>query len=73
MLSLRDGVVDFHSQRFNKEKERPGIWYLNTNRSIIFSLSRGVAQPGSAHAWGAWGQRFESSRPEVNNLVKSFF
>ena len=25
---------------------------------------RGVAQPGSALAWGARGQRFESARPD---------
>ena len=35
-------------------------------------LYRGVAQLGSAHAWGAWGQRFESSRPEVDNVLKPF-
>jgi 5'-nucleotidase len=27
-------------------------------------LCRDVAQPGSAHAWGAWGRRFKSSRPD---------
>jgi 5'-nucleotidase len=27
-------------------------------------LRRDVAQPGSAHAWGAWGRRFKSSRPD---------
>ena len=25
---------------------------------------RGVAQSGSVHAWGAWGRRFKSSRPD---------
>ena len=25
---------------------------------------RGVAQLGSAHAWGAWGRKFESCRPD---------
>ena len=25
---------------------------------------RGVAQPGSARAWGARGRRFKSSRPD---------
>ena len=30
-----------------------------------FSLEcRGVAQPGSAHAWGACGRRFKSGRPD---------
>src|SRR3954471_10040310 len=27
---------------------------------------RDVAQPGSAHAWGAWGRRFKSSHPDLN-------
>lgn len=27
-------------------------------------IERGVAQPGSAHAWGACGRRFESSHPD---------
>ena len=26
--------------------------------------SRDVAQPGSAHAWGAWGRWFKSTRPD---------
>ena len=30
-----------------------------------FTLHRGVAQPGSAHAWGACGRRFKSSRPDT--------
>ena len=25
---------------------------------------RGLAQPGSAHAWGAWGQEFKSPNPD---------
>ena len=25
---------------------------------------RGVAQPGSAHVWGAWGRKFKSCRPD---------
>ncbi len=28
------------------------------------AVLRGVAQPGSAHAWGACGRRFKSSRPD---------
>lgn len=31
---------------------------------IPFFRGRDVAQPGSAHAWGAWGRRFKSSRPD---------
>ena len=26
---------------------------------------RDVAQPGSAHAWGAWGRRFKSCHPDT--------
>lgn len=25
---------------------------------------RDVAQPGSAHVWGAWGRKFKSCRPD---------
>src|SRR6202795_1429515 len=32
--------------------------------AIIRSLGRGVAQPGSALAWGARGRKFESCRPD---------
>ncbi len=32
---------------------------------------RDVAQPGSAHAWGAWGRRFKSSRPDHSSLETS--
>lgn len=36
---------------------------------------RGVAQPGSAHVWGACGRRFKSSRPDhppsLKHLAKS--
>ena len=28
-------------------------------------LFRDVAQPGSAHAWGAWGRRFKSCHPDI--------
>lgn len=28
------------------------------------AASRGVAQPGSVHAWGACGRWFKSSRPD---------
>jgi hypothetical protein len=31
------------------------------------SLNRDVAQPGSAHVWGACGRWFESSRPDKQN------
>ena len=31
---------------------------------VIF-CSRDVAQPGRAHAWGAWGREFKSLRPDI--------
>ncbi len=31
---------------------------------------RGVAQPGSAHVWGACGRRFKSSRPDHPPTLK---
>lgn len=27
-------------------------------------ILRDVAQPGSAHVWGAWGRKFKSCRPD---------
>jgi hypothetical protein len=30
---------------------------------------RGVAQPGSAHAWGACGRRFKSGRPDQPKIL----
>jgi hypothetical protein len=27
-------------------------------------IVRDVAQPGSAHVWGAWGRKFKSCRPD---------
>jgi hypothetical protein len=34
---------------------------------LYLHLLRGVAQPGSALAWGARGRGFESRRPDHNN------
>ncbi len=34
-----------------------------------FHTKRGVAQPGSAHVWGACGRRFKSGHPEFFLLV----
>ena len=31
---------------------------------FYLELPRDVAQPGSAHAWGAWGRRFKSCHPD---------
>ena len=33
------------------------------------SSGRGVAQPGSAHAWGACGRRFKSGHPDQTNIL----
>ena len=30
---------------------------------------RDVAQPGSAHVWGAWGRKFESCHPDNKEAV----
>ena len=35
---------------------------------MMSSNFRDVAQPGSAHAWGACGRRFKSSRPDFYYL-----
>ena len=34
--------------------------------AITFAIRkfRAVAQPGSAHVWGAWGRKFESCSPD---------
>ena len=32
---------------------------------------RGVAQPGSAHAWGACGRRFKSGRPDQLEIASA--
>ena len=43
---------------------------LCANRQI--SNSRGVAQPGSALAWGARGRRFESFRSDHLNKSRTY-
>jgi hypothetical protein len=40
---------------------------------MLESPRRGVAQPGSAHAWGACGHRFKSGRPDHAFLVAHRF
>jgi hypothetical protein len=32
---------------------------------------RDVAQPGSVHAWGAWGRKFKSCRPDEQRRLTS--
>ncbi len=31
--------------------------------------NRDVAQPGSAHVWGAWGRRFKSCHPDKKRVT----
>ena len=31
---------------------------------LFYLFFRDVAQPGSVHAWGAWGRRFKSCHPD---------
>ena len=33
------------------------------------SIFRDVAQPGSAHVWGAWGRKFESCHPDLTGQI----
>ncbi|EKD70787.1 MAG: hypothetical protein ACD_46C00397G0004 [uncultured bacterium] len=43
------------------------------NRMLVlnqFKYARGVAQPGSALAWGASGRRFKSGRPEGKDITE---
>ena len=40
---------------------------MGCRTGIMRSFGRGVAQPGSAPAWGAGGRKFESSRPDHSN------
>ncbi len=41
-----------------------------------FAALRDVAQPGSAHVWGAWGRKFESCHPDKQKslgICQGFF
>jgi hypothetical protein len=42
---------------------------------FICKVFRDVAQPGSAHVWGAWGRKFESCHPDLMkaSLLERFF
>ena len=45
------------------------IIILLNNSSFKLDLQkvkRVVAQPGSAHVWGAWGRKFESCLPDLS-------
>ena len=39
------------------------VWDINLVQMHL-TFFRDVAQPGSAHAWGAWGRRFKSCHPD---------
>ena len=42
------------------------LYFLKKN-PFVLDLQRSkrvVAQPGSAHVWGAWGRKFESCLPD---------
>ena len=42
--------------------QSPLIW------AFFYLFFRDVAQPGSAHAWGAWGRRFKSCHPDLKTV-----
>ena len=46
------------------------ILWGNYHISLLFLRSefRDVAQPGSVHAWGAWGRRFKSCHPDRKGI-----
>jgi hypothetical protein len=52
--------------------EDRGLRARDSQSTILNSqfLCRDVAQPGSAHAWGACGRRFESSRPDQLSMMR---
>ena len=41
-----------------------GKFYLFAFFEVLCEKFRDVAQPGSAHVWGAWGRKFESCHPD---------
>ncbi len=48
------------------------IFFTKYKNSVTFAAAlqkfRDVAQPGSAHVWGAWGRKFESCHPDQKSL-----
>ena len=46
-----------------------------TGFTLLPEFFRDVAQPGSAHVWGAWGRKFKSCHPDerASNFWCSFF
>ena len=54
-----DGLAVFTKKQFIAE-------YLRISNELLLlqSIDRGVAQLASAHVWGTWGRKFESSHPD---------
>ncbi len=53
--------------RKEKYEKKNEVYFEFRMQEITFanvSKNRDVAQPGSAHVWGACGRWFESSRPD---------
>lgn len=44
---------------------------LTVRRLLQWLIFRGVAQPGSASAWGAGGRRFKSCHPDHKKSLLS--
>ncbi len=42
---------------------------LNRITNFVPTIDRGVAQLASAHVWGTWGRKFESSHPDQNKTT----
>ena len=67
-----DGLAVFTKKQFIAE-------YLRISNELLLlqSIDRGVAQLASAHVWGTWGRKFESSHPDQNKepctKVQGFF
>ena len=67
-LQTSSGCSVARSSRLLWEQEVAGS---NPATPTLFKnyLFRDVAQPGSAHAWGAWGRRFKSCHPDLIKLL----
>ena len=70
MLYLRtlfSGCSVARSSRLLWEQEVAGS-NPATPTILSYPKIRDVAQPGSAHAWGAWGRRFKSCHPDLKSV-----
>ena len=68
-LQTSSGCSVARSSRLLWEQEVAGS---NPATPTLFKnyLFRDVAQPGSAHAWGAWGRRFKSCHPDFFLIIQ---